>query len=72
MGRGRHGKWVKAEEAHNRDIVKGLAGLGIHIGSGSKKSHRAWAAQAAFKEKTVELLAGTREVNQRAVQSVRK
>ncbi len=70
---GETGKWVNAEEASNRGIVKGLSGLGIDIGPVTKKKALVLEANPAlFKEKTLFLLEGTAEVYQRGIQEVRR
>lgn len=67
------GKWVNAEEATNRSLVKGLAGLGIDIGPVSKKKAIVLEANpAVFKEKSVLLLQSASEVYKRGIQEVRR
>lgn len=69
---GATGKWVKAEEANNRGLVKGLMSAGIDIGPvRSKKGIVLEADPAIFKAKTIELLNGTSEAYKRAVMELR-
>lgn len=69
---GSPGKFVSAEEANNRLLVKGLAGMGIDIGPvRSKKGVVLEADREAFKARSVELLDGTAVLFKRAVQDVR-
>lgn len=69
---GATGKWVNAEEANNRALVKGLMSAGIDIGPvRSKKAIVLEADPAVFKAKTVELLNGTSEAYKRAVMELR-
>lgn len=70
---GETGKWVNAEEANNRSLVKGLAGLGIDIGPVSaKKAIVLEADRDAFRTKTLEVLEGTSEAYKRGVLEIRK
>ena len=70
---GETGKWVKAEDANNRSLVKGLAGLGIDIGPVSaKKAIVLEADRDAFRAKTLEVLEGTAEAYKRGIEEVRK
>lgn len=67
------GKWVSADEANNRALVKGLAGLGIDIGPvSSKKAIVLEADRDAYREKTLELLEGTSEAYRKGVLEIRK
>ncbi len=67
------GKWVNAEEANNRSLVKGLSGLGIDIGPVSaKKAIVLEADRDAFRTKTLEVLEGTAEAYKRGVLEIRK
>lgn len=67
------GKWVSADEANNRSLVKGLAGLGIDIGPvSSKKAIVLEADRDAFREKTLDLLEGTSEAYRKGVLEIRK
>jgi hypothetical protein len=70
---GATGKWVKAEEATNRALVKGLISAGIDIGPvRAKKAIVLEADPAVFKAKTLELLHGTSDAYKRAVQELRR
>ncbi|MGZ5444874.1 MAG: hypothetical protein ACXW31_11670 [Thermoanaerobaculia bacterium] len=67
------GKWVSADEANNRSLVKGLAGLGIDIGPvSSKKAIVLEADRDAFREKTLDLLEGTSNAYRKGVLEIRK
>lgn len=66
------GKFVNAEEASNRALVKGLADMGLDIGPvRSKKGVVLEADREAFKARSIELLDGTAVLFKRAVQDVR-
>lgn len=66
------GTFVNAEEANNRALVKGLAGMGIDIGPvTSRKAIVLEADPALFHAKTVELLDGAAELFKRAVKDIR-
>ena len=67
------GTWVNADDANNRGLVKGLAGLGIDIGPvSSKKAIVLEADRDAFRTKTLDLLEGTAEAYKRGVMEIRK
>lgn len=70
---GATGKWEKLNASNNRALVKGFAQLGMDIGPATgKKAIMLEADPAAFKAKTVELLAATSEAYKRGVLEVRK